>query len=372
MPDAGPPAPVGATLTAMGDAAAGTPVPPLIERLGPDFFDTVPSGPGVYFMLGEGDALLYVGKAKNLRSRLRAYARIGPGDDPRMAAMVTGVVAVRWEEHGSDAEATRRETELLRGLRPPFNVTHAAPSAYLSIALQEREARTRLRLASGPDGATEILYAYPFDASTPDAFKALVRVLVLARPAGPGPPPGGLTGPPASVARSSGTQIVLSEELSRSLHSFLSGASGRLLGHLERILAERVAGDPVLHRAVARDLRSLRSFFRAGPAVVRRLQRTHGARPGPCSAQELEQLIAADLQSQIGAVVAGDRAGIEARVVGLRRQGMGFGAIADQLNDERVPRLRGGGRWRAVDVAEVVEPRLTGGAIGELSYRSRP
>ena len=39
---------------------------PLVERLGREFFRHVPESPGVYLMRGLGDAVLYVGKAKNL------------------------------------------------------------------------------------------------------------------------------------------------------------------------------------------------------------------------------------------------------------------------------------------------------------------
>jgi excinuclease UvrABC nuclease subunit len=46
------------------------PPKPLVERFRDDFFRALPSRPGVYFMCGETEGVLYVGKARNLRKRL--------------------------------------------------------------------------------------------------------------------------------------------------------------------------------------------------------------------------------------------------------------------------------------------------------------
>src|SRR5687768_6616948 len=94
------------------------------DRLGEPFLRSLPPRPGVYLMLGEDDELLYVGKAKNLRTRIRSYTRLRPDDDPRRISMIAKVRSIRWEEARDDAAAIARETELLRVLRPPFNYTH--------------------------------------------------------------------------------------------------------------------------------------------------------------------------------------------------------------------------------------------------------
>lgn len=56
---------------------------PLVERLGREFFRTLPEKPGVYFLAGEQSGVLDVGKAKNLQKRLASYRVANPERLPR-------------------------------------------------------------------------------------------------------------------------------------------------------------------------------------------------------------------------------------------------------------------------------------------------
>ncbi len=80
----------------------------------------LPRTPGVYGMLGPKGHLIYVGKAKNLRSRLLSYFR--QSSDPKAHKIIRHTRTLIWEEWPCEFTALLRELELIRRHRPRFNV----------------------------------------------------------------------------------------------------------------------------------------------------------------------------------------------------------------------------------------------------------
>ena len=80
-----------------------------------------PASPGVYRMIGAADEVLYVGKAKNLKKRVIAYAR-PTGLEARIARMVAATTAVEFVSTTTETEALLLEANLIKRLRPRFNV----------------------------------------------------------------------------------------------------------------------------------------------------------------------------------------------------------------------------------------------------------
>jgi excinuclease ABC subunit C len=84
-----------------------------------------PTGPGLYLMKGAGGKVLYIGKAKNLRSRVSSYFQ--PASDliasrgPKIAEMVSKVRSVDFLETASEVEAILAEARLIKDIRPPYN-----------------------------------------------------------------------------------------------------------------------------------------------------------------------------------------------------------------------------------------------------------
>lgn len=331
--------------------------------LGEAFLKEVPARPGIYLMLSEQGDLLYVGKAKNLRARLRFYARLKPGEDDRLDRMVAAVRTARWEECRTEADALRRETELIRSLRPPYNTTHAQLSKCLAIAIAEREGRIRFRLASEPNTQTpELMYFYPFAASTPSGLTALVRLLFMAqaRPS--------VRDAPANVTRSSGCELKVPANLRGVLFSFLEGRSPRLLHLIEREVLGRRDLDDVRLLSMAKDLKHLGDFYRNGPRAVRRLQLIRGG-SGPVSAAELTRLLVTGYEGEIGSSVQHDARTAEEQIVAYRGLGAGIAEIVARLNHSGAPRPMGSGRWRPADVLEVLakygpESQRSDGIVG--------
>ncbi len=80
-----------------------------------------PRLPGVYGMLNEAGELIYVGKAKCLRSRLLSYFRT-KSRDPKAGRILKHTCVVAWEPAHGEFAALLRELELIRRWRPRFNV----------------------------------------------------------------------------------------------------------------------------------------------------------------------------------------------------------------------------------------------------------
>jgi len=80
-----------------------------------------PSSPGVYRMIDASGAVLYVGKAKNIRKRIAAYGR-PTGYDPRIERMIAATASLEFVSTKTETEALLLEANLIKRLRPRFNV----------------------------------------------------------------------------------------------------------------------------------------------------------------------------------------------------------------------------------------------------------
>ncbi|MBZ0216048.1 MAG: UvrB/UvrC motif-containing protein, partial [Fimbriimonadaceae bacterium] len=85
------------------------------------FVKRLPSRPGVYRMLGDGGAVLYVGKARNLPKRVRSYTR-PTGHTHRIMRMIALTRDMEFVTTASETEALLLEANLIKQLKPQFNV----------------------------------------------------------------------------------------------------------------------------------------------------------------------------------------------------------------------------------------------------------
>jgi excinuclease ABC subunit C len=132
LPDEG-----GIDLDALPDAAAAAG-----RSVIADFARHAPSAPGVYRMIGAGGEVLYVGKAKNIKKRVLSYAR-PTGQVTRIARMVAITASIEFVTTATETEALLLEANLIKRLRPRFNVLLRDDKSfpYILISKGERPAQ---------------------------------------------------------------------------------------------------------------------------------------------------------------------------------------------------------------------------------------
>ncbi|RDI75251.1 uvrC: excinuclease ABC subunit C [Gaiella occulta] len=214
------------------------------EQLG-----TLPRGPGVYLFRDEGDDVLYVGKAKSLRARVRSYFNRG---DQRLGIdrMVGRVRRIEVIVTRSEAEALHLEQNLVKRHRPPFNVRLRDDKSfpYIAVTASDEYPRVMFTRERHRRGA---VYFGPFANAkrVRETLDVLNRVFQF-RPC-EGPNPGRHSGIPCldfHIERCTAPCIgaVSREEYRAQIDgviAFLSGDTRSIVRELERKMREAAGGE---------------------------------------------------------------------------------------------------------------------------------
>ena len=132
-----------------------------------EFFERIPTAPGVYLMKDRAGVVLYVGKAKHLRNRVRQY--FGPGRDPRefVALGILGLFLADVETVvvDNEKEALLLENHLIKSHQPRFNVKLRDDKQYLVLRVDPRTRFARVEAVRNikDDGAR---YFGPYHSAT--------------------------------------------------------------------------------------------------------------------------------------------------------------------------------------------------------------
>jgi excinuclease ABC subunit C len=111
---------------------------------------TIPDAPGVYKFRDPLGAVIYVGKAKSLRSRLNSYFADLSLLHPRTRQMVTTAGAVEWTVVSTEVEALQLEYNWIKEYDPRFNVRYRDDKSYPVLAVTLNEEYPRLHVYRGP------------------------------------------------------------------------------------------------------------------------------------------------------------------------------------------------------------------------------
>src|SRR6478672_10798318 len=100
------------------------------------YLKTLPDAPGVYRMLNAAGDVLYVGKAKSLKKRVSSYARGGVHSE-RLTRMVAETAEMLFVTTASETEALLLESNLIKRLKPRYNVSYRDDKSFPNILLRQ-------------------------------------------------------------------------------------------------------------------------------------------------------------------------------------------------------------------------------------------
>jgi len=124
------------------------------------YLKTLPDAPGVYRMLNAAGDVLYVGKAKSLKKRVSSYARGGVHSD-RLTRMVAETAEMLFVTTASETDALLLESNLIKRLKPRYNVSYRDDKSFPNILLREDHAFPQLLKHRGAK-TTKGVYFGPF------------------------------------------------------------------------------------------------------------------------------------------------------------------------------------------------------------------
>ncbi|MCH9815731.1 MAG: excinuclease ABC subunit UvrC [Actinomycetia bacterium] len=122
---------------------------------------TIPVEPGVYRFWDVDGRVIYVGKAKNLRSRLSSYFVDSRNHHQRTAAMVTTAARVDWVVVANEVEALQLEYSWIKTYEPRFNVKYTDDKSYPYLAVTVGEEFPRITVLRG-DKRKGVRYFGPY------------------------------------------------------------------------------------------------------------------------------------------------------------------------------------------------------------------
>ncbi len=135
--------------------------------------DTVPTNPGVYLMKDASGSVIYVGKAKNLKARLRSYFAKNPVGNEKVLAMISHIDNFEYVVVESELEALLLEANFIKRYMPHYNILLRDDKGfpYVCITMQEQYPRIMKVFRIGNDREKGAKYYGPFLGG--DVYRAL-------------------------------------------------------------------------------------------------------------------------------------------------------------------------------------------------------
>ncbi|MDP9887750.1 excinuclease ABC subunit UvrC [Pseudarthrobacter enclensis] len=237
----------------------------------------IPTNPGVYRFRDPHGRVIYVGKAKSLRSRLNSYFANPAGLLPKTYAMVHAASSVEWTVVGSELESLQLEYTWIKEFKPRFNVVFRDDKTYPYLAVTMSDKFPRVQVMRG-DKRKGTRYFGPYTAGAiRETMDTLLRVFPV-RSCSPGV---------FKRAEASGRPCLLGyidkcsapcvgrispedhRALAEDFCAFMGGEAKRFINKLEKQMADAVAKLDYEHAARLRDdITALRKVFERNAVVL--------------------------------------------------------------------------------------------------------
>ena len=140
----------------------------------------LPKVPGVYLFKDSRARVLYVGKAKNLRSRVSSYFQessdLLSSRGPRIADMVTKVLDIDFLECPNEVEALLRESRLIKDIQPPYNERQTDDKTFPYIEITTRDEFPGVYVTRNPDPKSKLFGPFVSPSSLKPAMRELQKI----------------------------------------------------------------------------------------------------------------------------------------------------------------------------------------------------